>query len=427
MKPGYTSSIPSTAQPQTIEEHLRQVLDYVAPLPPVRLPIGDIHTSALRRLADDVMTKIPVPAFTNSAVDGFLVHDEDLVGEGPWTLPVIGDIPAGSAPRSVPQGAAVRVMTGAPVGEHVQGLRAIPVEATDSPTFPSAHAVPKTVTINSYTPERRHLRARGEHLAEGAVALRAGTPIDSAAIATMLSVGAPVFSVHPLPRVAVVTTGDELTRDATRSWTIPNSNGPMVIRMLHDLGVKEVSHRHLSDAVDAFTGEMDQLASTVDLIVTMGGISAGAYDVVRMAGTRRGTVEFGPVSMSPGKPQGVGHWRGTPMICLPGNPVASWVSVPLFVAPAIRRMAGGPSPTSYTEVPHLRLPASEPLLAQVGRTQVVPVRIDWTTGTVAAAKIRRSHMIGSAVGCDGLAIIRPAEETTDDDGLLCVLPVFPVL
>ncbi|WKD59467.1 molybdopterin molybdotransferase MoeA [Corynebacterium caspium] len=394
----------------TLDEHLSALMSYISPLQTKTVRSAELtQASSLTHLAEDITTRIPVPVFSNSGVDGFLVRDADLSGAGPWIFPVAGDIPAGAAPLVVPPGQAIRIMTGAPVGENTSGLRVIPVELTDAADYPTDSILPAQVTVHSFVPARRNIRHRGEHLNIGDIAVSAGTRVDAGTIATLLSVGATLVKIHRVPKVAVVTTGDELSQDAARPWSIPNSNGAMAARLLYELGITKVIHRHLPDQIADFSTEMTQLAAKVDLIITMGGISAGAYDVVRMAGQTQGTVYFGHVNMSPGKPQGYGKWDETPVICLPGNPVASWVSIALFVAPALRHLAGAKAAKSLSELPIIQLEAPTSWQPRARRWQAIPVKIDWQNNKCLAPQQRRSHMIASTINCDGLALIPPAE------------------
>lgn len=410
----------------SLDDHLREIMALVEPLPAVKVSTTSpaaASASPLLHLAEDVIAAANIPPFSNSGVDGFVVHEADVQGEGPWTFPVSGDVAAGHAPHTASRGTAVRIMTGAPTGEETTGLRVVPIEDTTNPHYPTSHQAPTEVTIVRVDPQRRNIRLRGEHLQVGDVAVPAGSVLDAGTLATVLSVGVHQVAVHRLPRVAVVTTGDEVSRQAS-AWTVPNSNGPMLVRMLHTMGMEEVEHHHLSDDIAAFGAALDEISQQVDLIVTTGGISAGAYDVVRLASQRDNTMRFGQVAMSPGKPQGAGLWKGTPTICLPGNPVASWVSVPLFVAPAIRRLVGAPAATSVAKLPHYRLQLSEGIHPRPVRSQAIPVRISPAEGKAFAPAQRRSHMIAATVGCNGLALVPPAEQITAVEPL--VVPVIPL-
>ena len=322
---------------RTMDEHLQAALALVAPLQhTAQVSTRDLNDHHGIVVARDVVSAAAIPPFTNSAMDGFLVRSTDLAGDGPWTFPVSGDIPAGSPPVPVPAGHAVRIMTGAPVPEDpdTKGdeLYVIPIENTDARN----DVMPTTVTVKDYNPHRAHIRYRGEHVQPGDVVTHAGTRIDAGVIATLISAGVEQVELYPRPTVCVITSGDEVG-DARNAWGIPNSNGPMLVAAAHASGAVP-THRHVRDDAAAVHAAIDTAASEFDLVVTVGGVSAGAYDVVRAVG---GTADmwFGPVDIQPGKPQGLGTWNGTPVMCLPGNPVAAYVSFFLFVVPVLHTLA----------------------------------------------------------------------------------------
>lgn len=373
---------------RSLAEHLRAVEEVCAPLPPGRLAVDASLVGSV--LAVPVQAQLAVPPCDNSAVDGYAVRRADLQGSGPWRLPVCGDVPAGASPREVTPGTALRVMTGAELAR-ASDLTVIPVEDTDSPADLS---LPAHVTIAALPP-RAHVRLRGEHIAAGAQIAAAGDVVDPGLLSTLISCGISHVEVHPRPRVAVLTTGDEV------GTVIPNSNGPLACAVLEPHA--SVSHHHCHDDVAAVSALLDQLAAQADLIVTIGGISAGAYDVVKAAA--RSVAWFGPVAIQPGKPQGVGRWENTPLVCLPGNPVAAWVGLELFVLPGVARLAGTQAPARVVPFP------VEPAVpAREGVAVVSPVAIDWRRG-VARLHAGRSHMVGALAGASGLAVTFPDGST----------------
>lgn len=395
---------------RSITEHLSRALD-LAPTPqPVYVPV---ERALNHVLAADARAKLPVPPFSNSAMDGFLVHGADLSPSDPVTLPVAGDVPAGGAATTVPPGRAVRIMTGAPVGDPVaDGLRVVPVEDTDQ--TPGPHRVPSHVTLGSVDHDRAHIRVRGENTTPGEVVVSAGTRVDPGALAALISVGVAEVAVYPLPRVAVVSSGDELipAGRVPSAGQLPDSNQPMLAALLGRDGVENVIRIHTGDSPAEFRDGLDDAAARADLVITTGGVSAGAYDVVReVAGAEQ--VWFGPVAMQPGKPQGLGRWAGVPLVCLPGNPVAVFVSHHLFVSPLLRALAGQEVPADVFARPHLTARVTTEFPAPRGRPLLVPVRLDWSTGQPVAAPFtpagRGSHLVASLAGVDGLAVLPPEE------------------
>lgn len=406
---------------RTMDEHLQAALALVTPLQhTAQVSTRDLNDHHGIVVARDVMSAAAIPPFTNSAMDGFLVRSTDLAGDGPWTFPVSGDIPAGSPPVPVPAGHAVRIMTGAPVPEDpdTKGdeLYVIPIENTDARN----DVMPTTVTVKDYNPHRAHIRYRGEHVQPGDVVTHAGTRIDAGVIATLISAGVEQVELYPRPTVCVITSGDEVG-DARNAWGIPNSNGPMLVAAAHASGAVP-THRHVRDDAAAVHAAIDTAASEFDLVVTVGGVSAGAYDVVRAVG---GTADmwFGPVDIQPGKPQGLGTWNGTPVMCLPGNPVAAYVSFFLFVVPVLHTLAGMPAPHSVWDRPHVSAFVSDDFPQPGPRTRFIPVQLTWgergATATLPHGGTG-SHMVATLAGVHGLAVL-PAESEPHDPTSVAVL------
>ena len=406
---------------RTMDEHLQAALALVAPLQhTAQVSTRDLNDHHGIVVARDVMSAAAIPPFTNSAMDGFLVRSTDLAGDGPWTFPVSGDIPAGSPPVPVPAGHAVRIMTGAPVPEDpdTKGdeLYVIPIENTDARN----DVMPTTVTVKDYNPHRAHIRYRGEHVQPGDVVTHAGTRIDAGVIATLISAGVEQVELYPRPTVCVITSGDEVG-DARNAWGIPNSNGPMLVAAAHASGAVP-PHRHVRDDAAAVHAAIDTAASEFDLVVTVGGVSAGAYDVVRAVG---GTADmwFGPVDIQPGKPQGLGTWNGTPVMCLPGNPVAAYVSFFLFVVPVLHTLAGMPAPHSVWDRPHVSAFVSDDFPQPGPRTRFIPVQLTWgehgATATLPHGGTG-SHMVATLAGVHGLAVL-PAESEPHEPTSVAVL------
>lgn len=385
------------ADPRSIDEHRARITGALAPLPALSGP-----PCAGVVLAADARARLPIPPFSNSAMDGYLVNARDLAGERP-VLDVVGDIPAGAAPREIPLGAAARIMTGAPTGEDHAHLRVVPVEHTDASAGPGE--LPARVTVLRH-PDKPHIRAAGDNLGPGAVVAGAGTLVDAGAVAALISARVTEVSYHPRPKVAVISSGNELV-DAGAPLgpgQLPDSNGPMISELARAAGAGAVRTVRASDAVDDFRSMLLSLAEEVDLIITTGGISAGAYDVVKETAAQF-DVWFGSVAMKPGAPQGAGTVAGSPLVCLPGNPVAAFCSFHLFAAPAIRALAG------HGAQHHIDLPYSQDFPRPDPRRHLlVPVRLTFS-GAVGARPFNDrgvgSHLVGSLTGARGLAVIPP--------------------
>ena len=332
------------AQMIPLEDYVSQVLEALSPLEGGRVPLGRAHR---RVLAEDVTAAVPVPPWTNSAMDGYAVRAKDTTGACPLTpvvLPVSGDVPAGAAPRPLVEGTAQRIMTGAMLPEGADAV--VKVEDTDQ--APGPHPIPERVEIRAAATPGLSVRRAGEDVAAGDPVMAAGTRLSAAAISALASVGLGSVLVRPQVRVAVVSTGAEL-RDAGQALepgTIPDSNSLLLAGLVAEQGAVCTSMARSGDTAEALAEVLQQAAAGADLIVTSGGVSAGAFDPLTMlAKAQRGEqapvhLDFVKVAMQPGKPQGHG-WvladdgRRVPIICLPGNPVSVLVSFTTIVAPAL--------------------------------------------------------------------------------------------
>lgn len=407
---------------RSITEHLAAVLDLASPGEPVA--VSPVYARGLV-LSDDAVATLSVPPFSNSAMDGFLVRSADLTGTGPWTLPVVADVPAGGVATGVPAGSAVRIMTGAPVGEDHDGLRVIPVEDTDVPGGP--HPLPESVTVRSVRPERRHIRELGENISPGEVVVPAGTRVDPGAVAALISAGAARVTAFPRPRVAVLSSGSELVEPGIRPGPgqLPDSNRPMLAALFAEQGI-EVTEVHSGDRPLDFRAVLDRLCATHDLVVTTGGVSVGAFDVVREA-TSGKRMWFGSVAQRPGSPQGLGVRGSAVLMCLPGNPVAAFVSWCLYVPPLLAALSGTPPGRGLWERAHVRALLAEGASLPVSpdRAFLAPVHLDWSGGRPVAAPFNRrstgSHLVASLAGTDGIAVVEPGTGRTGPGDTVGVL------
>lgn len=286
-------------------------------------------------LAEDVVARFAVPPFDNSAMDGFAIRTLD-VAHPPVTLRVTEDIAAGAfESHTISHGEAARIMTGAPLPEGADAV--VPVEETDAVLGPAP--LPSSVEIRDRVSPGRHIRRRGEDVGEGNLVLTAGTRLNPAAVASAAAVGYGEVRVVRRPRVGVIATGAELELPgaALAPGQVPDSNSVLLLGLLTQFGADVVT-RTSSDNPSEFRAILDEVASGVDLIVTTGGVSVGAFDVVRQVIGDDG--DFGRVAMQPGKPQGMGRYRGIPLLAFPGNPVSVFVSAWLFARPLIARLSG---------------------------------------------------------------------------------------
>ena len=320
---------------RSVEEHRRVVAGLINPRPPVSLPLADALGLVL---ADDVVAPLSLPGFDNSAMDGYAVLATDVAPAGentPVRLPVAEDIPAGRTDiPTLAAGTAHRIMTGAPLPAGATAV--VPVEATDGAT--------DTVTIRSASREGQHIRRAGEDVTAGTTVLRAGQVVTPAALGLAAALGLGELTVVPRQRVLVVSTGTELVGPGVplQPGQIYESNGVMLAAAVRDAGADVAASPMTGDDVDAFRETLRGHVADADLILTTGGVSAGAYEVVKDALGGSGDVEFVKVAMQPGMPQGAGRLDGVPVVTLPGNPVSALVSFEVFVRPALRAAMGRP-------------------------------------------------------------------------------------
>jgi molybdopterin molybdotransferase len=373
---------------RTVEEHQAVVNALLRALPEETVPVAEAHG---RVLARDVAAAVGLPGFDNSAMDGYAARWAELE-RTPVTMPVADDIPAGRT-DVVPlaPGTVQRIMTGAPLPAGADVV--VPVELTDGGT--------DVVEIRDSPAAGTHLRAAGEDIAAGTVALQAGSPLGAAQLGLAAAVGLTTLPVRRRPRVLVLSTGSELVAPGQPllPGQIYESNSQLLVAAVEDAGGEARRLHFVPDDVDQFLTTVSAEVASADLLITSGGVSAGAYEVVKDAFRELGTVEFAKVGMQPGGPQGAGTVEGVPVVTLPGNPVSAFVSFEVFVRPALRRAMG------YTHPDRLHVPArlTGPLRSPAGRRQFLRGRFDG--GSVSQVGGPGSHLVAHLARANCLVVV----------------------
>lgn len=391
----------------SVVEHRERILATLSALPAVAVPLP---LAQGRVLAVDVVARVDVPGFENSAMDGYAVRTADTAGatpEAPVALRVVADLPAGSAlDPKLAAGEAVRIMTGAPVPHDADGI--VPVEDTDAGTG--------TVLVYRAPEPAAHIRRAGADVRAGEPVLPAGRMLGARDLAAAAAVGVRELLVHPAPRIGVLSTGTELRPAGERleRGQIHDSNSVLLAAAVAECGAVPVQLGSVPDDEDALRTVFEQHAAGVDAFITSGGVSVGAYDVVKAVLAPLG-VWFGPVRMQPGKPQGFGRWpgrdgsEGTPIFALPGNPVSVFVSFEEFVRPALLALQGR---RDVLREP-LRGVASEGWRSPQGRAQYMPVvaerHPDGTLGVrPASSGGSGSYLVAGLAGANALVVVPEA-------------------
>lgn len=397
-----------TSSLKSVDAQLEHILASAEPLSALDLSLLDAHGCVL---AEDVSAPFPLPPFDNSSMDGYAVRAADLAGASdatPITLPVVGDIAAGSAtPYTVQPGLCVRIMTGAPLPPGADAV--VPIEWTDEGLA--------NVAIRKAPAVGASIRRAGEDVAAGTVVLPSGTHLGATQVGLLAAVGRDRVWVRPRPRVVVLSTGSELVEpgEPLTAGKIPDANSALLTAAAQEagaiafqVGIVPDDPRMLLDALE------DQLIRA-DVVVTSGGVSVGAYDVVKEALGRLGTVAFDRIAMQPGMPQGFGVIgpERTPFFGLPGNPVSAYVSFEVFVRPMLRRMLG----VEPIHRPIVRAHLTASITSPAGRRGYARASLSVDGGRYVVTPVggSGSHLIASLSAANALVVV-PEETTSLDAG-----------
>lgn len=367
-----------------------------------------------RILLAPVVASHDVPSFANSAMDGFAVRAADVSSPGA-VLGITEDVAAGQvAAAAVNEGQAIKIMTGAPMPEGADTV--VRVEDTEEEDG--------KVRIATAPEKGTSVRPPGGDVAAGTTVFEPGTRLTAPHIGVLATLGVVDPVVSRRPRVAVMSTGDELVPAETahlEPGLIRDSNRPMLLALVAEAGAETVDLGRIPDDADALRAALGQAAAEADVIVTSGGVSMGEFDVTKLVLSDEADVDFFPVAMKPGKPQGFGTVGGAPFFGLPGNPVSVLVSFEQFVRPALLAMQGA----SAILRPRVMGVAGQDFQSDPAKEEFVRVAFvdDLPPPRVVQAGGSGSHVLSGAANSDAFAVL-PVDVDAVSEGDPVILELF---
>jgi molybdopterin molybdotransferase len=394
-----------------------QAQEFIARLVPRVTAIESIalRSSLGRVLARDIVSPIDVPAHDNSAMDGYALRGSDLSSAGDTVLRIAGTGFAGqNFSGAVPAGHCVRIMTGAVMPDGLDTV--VPQEFTKS----EADAVRIPATIVRPGDNRR---LKGEDLARGASALRAGRLLRPADLGLLASLGQAEVPVFRKLRVAFFSTGDELRSigEPLPAGCVYDSNRYTIWGMLQRLGCDVIDLGVVRDDPAALRAAFSEAAASADAVITSGGVSVGEADHTKKIMAELGDVLFWRIAMRPGRPMAIGRINDAILFGLPGNPVAVMVTFYAFVREALRAMSG----MSEATTPLLRAACTTPLRKKPGRTEYqrgIVTRATDGRWQVAITGSQGSGILSSMSTANGMVVLHHGQGNVDAGGEVDVIP-----
>lgn len=382
----------------TVEQARERVLEAIRPIATERVSLADAHC---RVLAESIVAGHDIPAHDNTAMDGYAVQAADVATatrETPVTLAVIETLPAGYvASRTVEPGTAIRIMTGAPMPDGADAV--VIVEVTESEG--------DEVRVFRSVAPGASIRRRGEDVTAGTVVFAHGTDLRAGEIGFLASLGRPYVTVSRRPRVAILSTGDELIEagQPAEAGKLVNSNAFSLAALAKEAGAEATVLPIARDTLEDISAAL-VAAAEADVVVTSGGVSVGDFDFVKAALDGLGArTNFWRIAMKPGKPVVFAELRGRPFFGLPGNPVSCMVGFHLFVWPALRKMLGVEAGRLMR--PEVTAVLSGPVKSSGERRNYQRAVIAWRDGRLVAETKRAqgSGVLSSMVAANGLVVV----------------------
>ena len=370
-------------------EALDQILSAFSPLPPEAAPLE----RALGLVtAEPIVASFDVPGFDNSAMDGYAVRAADIDAPG-TVLHLIDDLPAGSDPKiEIGPGTAATIMTGAPLPPGADAV--VPWEETERRD--------EDVVVLRETTRGKHVRPAGEDVRAGDTVVPAGTELRPIHVGVIASLGMSEVRAHRRPRIAILSTGDELAApgDELQPGHVYDANHALLRAACERAGAEVDATALIGDEPDVIASWLRQVARHADLIVTTGGASVGEHDWMRAILEAEGDLRLWRIAIKPGKPMAFGRFDGTPVLGLPGNPGSAFVGMHVFVARAIRAMAARP-----IDPPSVPAKLAAGVKGSPSRTLFARVRLDGDVATPLPAQ--SSVVLSNIIPADGFAIVPP--------------------
>lgn len=393
----------------TVDAHREAVRQLLAPLrTPDRIERLPLLPALGRGLAADIVAPLDLPPFANSQMDGFAIRSAD-VPDGGTELRVVAPVAAGAAPPDLAAGTAAPIMTGAMMPPGADAV--VPIEQAIPDVFP-ATGVPATVRLPA-APARNFVRDAGSDIRSGELALAAGTCLGPGQLGLLAALGFTEVPVYRALRVLLATTGDEVVEPGSPlgAGKIYDSNATLLESSMRQAGLDVTRTGISTDRPEELVGLLRRHAADVDLVVTTGGVSKGAYEVVRQAMEGHG-VDFLAVAVQPGGPQGIGTFDGVPVLGFPGNPVSCLVSFEMFLRPALGDLFGSPAPRPVARARLAGALTSPAGKHQVRRGTVLPdgtVRLEGGAGSHLVSALAHSNALvqvpeGTAVLAEGAEV-----------------------
>ena len=377
--------------------------------------LSSLDDSIGRILAEDIHSRINVPGFDNSAMDGYTIAlDENNLSKANQTFNVVDRITAGSTGNELKKGNAARIFTGAPIPKGANTV--VMQEECQTSEDGSQITIKRAVELNE------NIRPTGNDILKNDVILKVGKKIEPEDISLAASVGIGELKVFKKLKVGVFFTGDELVEpgQSLTAGKIYNSNRYALVSLLKNAGCKVMNLGNIKDNFDSTCDALESLSKKCNLIMTTGGVSVGEEDHVKPAVEKLGSINLWKIKMKPGKPLAFGHVRNIPFIGLPGNPVSSFVTYCIFALPFIKKMQG----SSSFKNDAIKVKTNFDCKRGKPRREYARVQIDYSSEIPMASLYPKqgSDVMSSVVWADG--IIEIPENTTFDSGT--ILDYYPL-